>query len=127
MPNSWVMGMTIGIGISSDDHVWVIHRGNDPGNLDRTELEQLRTQSYANLDCRGLSQRPDQHGSLPVLNSADFTLRIHRDRLGCCRTALRRASNVEVRDAWHRGVARRRQILERRTGTASCAEYADRG
>ena len=22
----------------SDDHVWIIHRGNDPGNLDRTEL-----------------------------------------------------------------------------------------
>ncbi len=38
MPNNWVMGMTIGIGISADDHVWVIHRGNDPGNLDRTEL-----------------------------------------------------------------------------------------
>jgi hypothetical protein len=38
MPNNWVMGMTIGIGISSDDHVWVIHRGNDPGNLDGTEL-----------------------------------------------------------------------------------------
>ena len=40
MPNNWVMGMTIGIGISSDDHVWVIHRGNDPGNLDGTELAQ---------------------------------------------------------------------------------------
>jgi hypothetical protein len=38
MPNNWVMGMTIGIGVSSDDHVWVIHRGNDPGNLDGTEL-----------------------------------------------------------------------------------------
>ena len=36
------MGMTIGIGISSDDHVWVIHRGNDPGNLDRTELAVLK-------------------------------------------------------------------------------------
>ena len=42
MPNNWVMGMTIGIGISSDDHVWVIHRGNDPGNLDRTELAVLK-------------------------------------------------------------------------------------
>src|SRR5688572_15648187 len=40
MPNNWVQGMTIGIGISSDDHVWVIHRGNDAGNLDRTELAQ---------------------------------------------------------------------------------------
>ena len=38
MPNNWVMGMTIGLGVSADDHVWVIHRGNDPGNLDRTEL-----------------------------------------------------------------------------------------
>ena len=38
MPNNWVMGMTIGIGISADDHVWVIHRGNDARNLDQTEL-----------------------------------------------------------------------------------------
>ena len=30
MPNNWVLGMTIGLGVSSDDHVWVIHRGNDP-------------------------------------------------------------------------------------------------
>ena len=37
-----VHGMTIGIGISSDDHVWVIHRGNDPGNLDRTELAVVK-------------------------------------------------------------------------------------
>ena len=42
MPNNWVMGMTIGIGVSSDDHVWVIHRGNDPGNLDRTELAVVK-------------------------------------------------------------------------------------
>lgn len=38
MPNNWVLGQTIGIGVSADDHVWIIHRGNDPGNLDRTEL-----------------------------------------------------------------------------------------
>ena len=42
MPNNWVMGMTIGIGVSADDHVWVIHRGNDPGNLDRTELAVVK-------------------------------------------------------------------------------------
>ena len=29
MPNNYVFGQTIGLGISSDDHVWVIHRGND--------------------------------------------------------------------------------------------------
>jgi len=40
LPNNWVHGMSIGLGISSDDHVWVIHRGNDEGNLDRTELKQ---------------------------------------------------------------------------------------
>lgn len=38
MPNNWVFGMTIGLGIDEKDQVWVIHRGNDPGNLDRTEL-----------------------------------------------------------------------------------------
>jgi hypothetical protein len=38
MPNNWLMGMTIGVGVSSDDHVWVIHRGNDPGQLPPTEL-----------------------------------------------------------------------------------------
>jgi DNA-binding beta-propeller fold protein YncE len=41
MPKNYVFGQTIGLGISADDHVWVIHRGNDPGNLDRTELAQL--------------------------------------------------------------------------------------
>ena len=38
MPNNYVFGQTIGLGISADDHVWIIHRGNDPGNLDRTEI-----------------------------------------------------------------------------------------
>jgi hypothetical protein len=40
MPNNWVFGQTIGLGISADDHVWIIHRGNDPANLDRTEYAQ---------------------------------------------------------------------------------------
>lgn len=38
MPNNWVLGMVIGVGIDEKDQVWIIHRGNDPGNLDRTEL-----------------------------------------------------------------------------------------
>jgi len=38
MPNNWVFGQTIGLTVDERDHVWVIHRGNDPGNLDRTEL-----------------------------------------------------------------------------------------
>jgi len=43
MPNNYVQGMTIGIGISSDDHVWVIHRANDVGSgLDRTEYAVVK-------------------------------------------------------------------------------------
>jgi DNA-binding beta-propeller fold protein YncE len=42
MPKNWVFGQTIGLGISADDHVWIIHRGNDPQNLDRTELSILK-------------------------------------------------------------------------------------
>jgi DNA-binding beta-propeller fold protein YncE len=37
MPNNWVFGMTIGVGVDEKDQVWIIHRGNDPGALDRTE------------------------------------------------------------------------------------------
>jgi DNA-binding beta-propeller fold protein YncE len=37
MPNNWVLGQTIGLTVDDRDHVWIIHRGNDPGNLDRTE------------------------------------------------------------------------------------------
>src|SRR5687767_10844554 len=37
MPNNWVFGQTIGLGVDEKDQVWIIHRGNDPGNLDRTE------------------------------------------------------------------------------------------
>ena len=51
LPNNWVHGMTIGIGISADDHVWVIHRGNDPGNLDRTELAVTKPGAPAVGEC----------------------------------------------------------------------------
>ena len=37
MPNNWVFGQTIGLGVDEKDQVWIIHRGNDPGNLDGTE------------------------------------------------------------------------------------------
>ncbi len=37
MPNNWVLGQAIGLTVDDRDHVWIIHRGNDPGNLDRTE------------------------------------------------------------------------------------------
>jgi hypothetical protein len=37
MPKNWVFGQTIGLGIDEKDQVWIIHRGNDPTNLDGTE------------------------------------------------------------------------------------------
>jgi DNA-binding beta-propeller fold protein YncE len=52
MPNNWVMGMTIGVGISADDHIWVIHRANDAGSgLDRTELAQPNPQGPKVGEC----------------------------------------------------------------------------
>ena len=38
MSQKWVFGQTIGLGIDEKDNVWIIHRGNDPGNLDGTEF-----------------------------------------------------------------------------------------
>jgi hypothetical protein len=35
LPNHWVLGSAIGVTVDSEDHVWIVHRGN--GNL-RTEL-----------------------------------------------------------------------------------------
>ncbi len=35
LPNHWVLGSAIGVTVDSQDHIWIIHRGN--GNL-RTEL-----------------------------------------------------------------------------------------
>ena len=42
MPKNWVLRSDHrSHGRRSDDHVWMIHRGNDPGSgLDRTELGQ---------------------------------------------------------------------------------------
>jgi DNA-binding beta-propeller fold protein YncE len=37
MPNNWVFGQTIGLGVDEKDQVWIIHRGNDFQNLDATE------------------------------------------------------------------------------------------
>jgi len=38
MPNNWVLGQAIGVSVDERDHVWMVHRGSDPGALDPTEL-----------------------------------------------------------------------------------------
>jgi DNA-binding beta-propeller fold protein YncE len=37
LPNKWLFGSAIGVWVDSQDNVWMVHRGNDPGNLDATE------------------------------------------------------------------------------------------
>jgi DNA-binding beta-propeller fold protein YncE len=34
LPNHWILGMTIGVSVDAQDHVWVVHR---PGSLERME------------------------------------------------------------------------------------------
>jgi hypothetical protein len=33
LPNHWVLGMTIGVSVDAQDHIWIVHRSgsNDPG------------------------------------------------------------------------------------------------
>ena len=36
LPNHWILGMTIGLGIDSKDHIFIVHRG--PVDMHRAEL-----------------------------------------------------------------------------------------
>ena len=40
LPNHWVLGMTIGVSVDSQDHVWIVHRG--------ASLERMETYAAAN-------------------------------------------------------------------------------
>lgn len=51
LPNNWVQGMTIGLTVDDQDHVWVIHRGNDAGGLDRTEYAVPRAGGPTVSEC----------------------------------------------------------------------------
>jgi DNA-binding beta-propeller fold protein YncE len=46
LPNHWILGMTIGLGIDSKDHVFIVHRG--PVDMHRAELG-----ADSNPDARG--------------------------------------------------------------------------
>jgi len=34
LPNGWVLGMTIGVGVDSNDHVWIVHRADTVGAVE---------------------------------------------------------------------------------------------
>src|SRR5580765_2794689 len=36
LPNHWLLGNVIGVGVDPQDHIWIIHRG--AGTLDRKEI-----------------------------------------------------------------------------------------
>ena len=73
MPNNWVFGQTIGLGIDEKDQVWIIHRGNDPGNLDGTESHPPRAgPGAANPGGRVATTRP------APLESANAAIRRRR-------------------------------------------------
>jgi hypothetical protein len=36
LPHHWLLGNVIGVGVDSQDHIWIIHRGE--GTLDRKEI-----------------------------------------------------------------------------------------
>src|ERR1700729_2146475 len=40
LPNHWVMGMTIGVSVDAQDHIWIVHRG--------ASLERMESYSAAN-------------------------------------------------------------------------------
>ena len=37
LPNNWLLGSTIGVGVDAQDHVWIVHRGGATLNA-RTEM-----------------------------------------------------------------------------------------
>ena len=42
LPNYWLLGSTIGVAVDSREHVWIIHRGNDDGNLAPNEIPAVQ-------------------------------------------------------------------------------------
>ena len=51
MPKNYLLGQTIGLGVDEKDHVWIIHRGNDPNNLDGTERNGLPANPTPTSEC----------------------------------------------------------------------------
>ena len=51
LPNHWLLGSTIGAAVDSRDHVWIIHRGNDDGNLAPNEIPSQQSPPIADECC----------------------------------------------------------------------------
>src|SRR5512134_3488424 len=44
LPNGWLIGMTIGVGVDSEDHVWIVHR---PDTLSANETAAAQNPKVA--------------------------------------------------------------------------------
>jgi DNA-binding beta-propeller fold protein YncE len=51
LPNGWILGMSIGVGVDARDHVWIVHR-NDRGFAERTEIGLATNPPTAEFCCR---------------------------------------------------------------------------
>ena len=63
--NNLVFGQTIGLGIDEKDQVWIIHRGNDPGNLDGTEFAHPPVAPAGAAGGRGAAPAAGGRGAAP--------------------------------------------------------------
>jgi DNA-binding beta-propeller fold protein YncE len=51
LPNGWILGMSIGVGVDARDHVWIVHR-NDRGFTERTEIGLATNPPTAEFCCK---------------------------------------------------------------------------
>jgi DNA-binding beta-propeller fold protein YncE len=51
LPNGWILGMSIGVGVDSRDHVWIVHRTNS-GFTERTEIGLATNPPTAEFCCK---------------------------------------------------------------------------
>jgi DNA-binding beta-propeller fold protein YncE len=51
LPNGWILGMSIGVGVDARDHVWIVHRTNS-GFTERTEIGLATNPPTAEFCCK---------------------------------------------------------------------------
>jgi hypothetical protein len=44
LPNHWVMGSTVGVSVDADDHIWMVHRGNNDAGELKAEANPKQTE-----------------------------------------------------------------------------------
>ena len=51
LPNHWVLGSTIGVGVDAQDHIWIVHRGIGSGNTALHPKEIYAAADPPQADC----------------------------------------------------------------------------